>query len=326
MNTKKDALLKIQEAFPINAERDALISHIDADDPLRAFYEVVMDNQLAYNKKQSQYDTMDFGDAYSRMALYELKGLRIMHDMVGFQPMTGPVSDIYTLRTTSREAGRMSLEILKEEIEAGSKKTSAGLNLTDWNVDVEDEEQIKRAGYEIADDHVHEMYNIMSMFASGHDDYDVVTFDDSAEDQDLAISRFICEINIWSNKIANRTRRGTGNYIIVGTDVLHLLQKHSSFEAVEMGGNGVMKYAGKLNKWHKVYHYKYADNRVTIGYKGPTEIDAGLYFNPYVPIMSAGPVINPITFEPMLCFMTRYNMFADKVSKDYFSGFEVEFV
>lgn len=324
MNTKKEALLKIQEAFPINAERDALISHIDADDPLRLFYEVVMDNQLAYNKKQGS----NLGDVYSKMALYELKGLRILHDMVGFQAMTGPVSDLYTLRTTRQEDNRLSLEILKEEIEASSKKTSAGITLTsnDAAVVAEDEEQIKRAGYEIADDHVHEMYNIMSMFASKHDDYDVVTFDDNAEDQDLAISKFICEINIWSNKIASRTRRGTGNYIIVGSDVLDVLQGHSSFEAVEMGGNGVMKYAGKLNKWHKVYHYKYADNRVTIGYKGPTETDAGLYFNPYIPIMSTGPVMNPITFEPILTFMTRYNMYADKVSQDYFSGFEVEFV
>jgi len=50
--------------------------------------------------------------------------------------------------------------------------------------------------------------------------------------------------------------------------------------------------------------------KALIGYKGGgmfnDELDAGLVFNLYVPLMTSGVVIDPNTFEPQISLMTRF--------------------
>jgi len=125
-------------------------------------------------------------------------------------------------------------------------------------------------------------------------------------------------INRVSNLIAQRTRRGAGNWAVVSTAALTVLQSAttSAFARTTEGTFEAptnTKFVGTLNGAMKVYVDAYmADsvaqngNQVLIGYKGSSEADAAAFYCPYIPLMSSGVVLDPATFEPVVGFLTRY--------------------
>ena len=120
-------------------------------------------------------------------------------------------------------------------------------------------------------------------------------------------------INRQANLIAQRTRRGAANWIVVSPTALTILQSATT-SAFARTTEGVFeaptntKYVGTLNNSLRVYVDQYAQDNtpVLVGYKGQGEIDAAAYYCPYVPLTSSGVVIDPQTFEPVVSFMTRY--------------------
>jgi len=120
-------------------------------------------------------------------------------------------------------------------------------------------------------------------------------------------------INRVSNKIAQRTRRGAGNWCVVSPTALTVLQSAttSAFARTTEGTFEAptnTKFVGTLNGAMRVYVDSYAgDNQVVlVGYKGSSEADAAAFYCPYIPLMSSGVVLDPSTFEPVVSFMTRY--------------------
>jgi hypothetical protein len=121
------------------------------------------------------------------------------------------------------------------------------------------------------------------------------------------------QINRASNLIAQRTRRGAGNWAVVSPFTLTLLQSAttSAFARTTEGTFEAptnTKMVGTLNNAMKVYVNTYASDAspVLIGYKGTSESDAAAFYCPYIPLMSSGVVLDPGTFEPVVSFMTRY--------------------
>lgn len=132
-------------------------------------------------------------------------------------------------------------------------------------------------------------------------------------------------VNRVANEIARKTRRGAGNWIVVSPLVVSVLQsaaKSVFAPAVEgsfKGPNNSML-VGTLNGQIKVYSYLWnqagagvdlgtasVNDVVLVGYKGGNgELDAGYFYCPYIPLMSSGVVINPVTFTPVVSLMTRY--------------------
>lgn len=128
-------------------------------------------------------------------------------------------------------------------------------------------------------------------------------------------------INAVANEIARKTRRGAGNFIVVSPMVVSVLQsaaKSVFAPAVEgsFKGPNNTQLVGTLNGTIKVYSYLW--NQVSglgaavsdvalVGYKGGNgETDTGYFYCPYIPLMSSGVVINPVTFQPVVSLMTRY--------------------
>jgi hypothetical protein len=82
------------------------------------------------------------------------------------------------------------------------------------------------------------------------------------------------------------------------------------------------KLVGTLNGKIKVYSYLWnaetpgttspaGDSTILVGYKGGNgESDAGYFYAPYVPLMSTGVIMNPVTTQPMISLMTRYGKVA----------------
>jgi len=287
----------------------------------------------------------------------------IANEILGVQPMTGPVGQIHTLRvryadtaggvaagtealgpfdlargyagnelsgfdaaaagtaTLEGQAGnRLSIQILKETVEARTRKLSARWTFEAaqdaqavHGIDIE-AEIMQALAQEITVEIDQEMINNLRALAGAAP----VTYDQTAVsgtatyvgDEHAALAVLI---NQQANLVAARTRRGAANWAVVSPQALTILQSAttSSFARTTEGTFEAptnTKFVGTLNNSMKVYVDQYqADNQpVLIGYKGPTETDAAAFYCPYIPLMSTGPVMDPTTFEPVVSFMTRY--------------------
>jgi hypothetical protein len=97
--------------------------------------------------------------------------------------------------------------------------------------------------------------------------------------------------------------KGPNNTMLVGTlngsiKVYSYLFNQSVADGVVSdysGGTGTVSITGT------------GDDIIIMGYKGGNgETDTGYFYCPYIPLMSSGVVINPVTFQPVVSLMTRY--------------------
>jgi hypothetical protein len=131
-----------------------------------------------------------------------------------------------------------------------------------------------------------------------------------------------------ANQIAKQTRRGKGNIIICSSDVASALQMAGVLDytpalnannlQVDDTGN---TFAGVLNGRMRVYIDPYAigGNYLTVGYKGSSAFDAGLFYCPYVPLQMVR-AVDQSTFQPKIGFKTRYGMVANPFAEGLTKG------
>ena len=121
-------------------------------------------------------------------------------------------------------------------------------------------------------------------------------------------------LNKVANNIAKTTMRGRGNFIVASLDIVSILECLKFWKMQGMADGmasvdlGQTAFAGVLGGKYKVYadHYA-ASDYATIGYKGVSEWDAGIYYCPYVPLyIKKG--MGEEDGATRLFFMTRYGM------------------
>jgi hypothetical protein len=287
----------------------------------------------------------------------------IANELVGVQPMTGPVGQIHTLRvrysdtfnagasgaTAGEEAlspfkiaesysgttagvaantavlegaagNKLSIQILKQTVEAKTRKLSARWTFeaaqdaqSMHGIDVEAEIMAALAQEITAEIDQEVISSLTTLAGSAGQTYDQAAVSGTATfvgDEHAALA---VQINRVSNQIAQRTRRGAGNWAVVSPFALTILQSAttSAFARTTEGTFEAptnTKMVGTLNNAMKVYVNTYAaDNaNIVVGYKGSSESDAAAFYCPYIPLMSSGVVLDPGTFEPTVSFMTRY--------------------
>ena len=118
-----------------------------------------------------------------------------------------------------------------------------------------------------------------------------------------------------ANAIAKGTRRGKGNIVICRSDVASALQMAGVLDYTPaLNSNNLnvddtgSTFAGVLNGRIKVYVDPYAgDNYMTVGYKGSSAFDAGLFYCPYVPLQMVR-AVGEDSFQPKIGFKTRYGV------------------
>lgn len=149
-----------------------------------------------------------------------------------------------------------------------------------------------------------------------------------------SVERFkglIYHIEREANQIAKETRRGKGNILIVSADVASalamagVLQYTPALKAdlqVDDTGN---TFCGLLHGRIKVYIDPYfggassGTELVTVGYKGTSPYDSGLFYCPYVPLQMVR-AVDPGTFQPKIGFKTRYGMVANPFAEGTDTG------
>jgi hypothetical protein len=292
----------------------------------------------------------------------------IANEIVGVQPMTGPVAQIHTLRVryaetatatapspfdTSTTAGdealspfkiataysgslttgratsvsalegvpgrKINVQILKQVVEAKTRKLSARWTFeaaqdaqSMHGLDIEAEIMAALA-QEITVEIDQEILGSLRSLAATDFAYDQAAVSGTATfvgDEHAALAVLI---NRAANLIAQRTRRGAGNWAVVSPASLTVLQSAttSAFARTTEGTFEAptnTKFVGTLNGAMRIYVDSYASDSqaVLVGYKGSSEADAAAFYCPYIPLMSSGVVLDPTTFEPVVGFMTRY--------------------
>jgi hypothetical protein len=225
-----------------------------------------------------------------------------------------------TATLEGRAGNRLSIQILKETVEAKSRRLSARWTFeaqqdanAQQGIDIEAEIMAALAQEITAEIDQEILTSLRRLPGTATAVYDQANVSGTATfvgDEHAALAVLI---NRQANLIASRTRRGAGNWVVVSPTALTILQSATT-SAFARTTEGVFeaptntKFVGTLNNSMRVYVDQYAQDNtpVLVGYKGQGEIDAAAYYCPYVPLTSSGVVIDPETFEPVVSFMTRY--------------------
>jgi Major capsid protein Gp23 len=338
---------------------------------------VILENTRKYLKENASAGSTASGNiaTLNRVILPVIRRVMptvIANELVGVQPMTGPVGQIHTLRVryaqsltdtsaaaTSVSAGQealspftiaqaystvprdtatatnytgnntatmegtggkqISVQILKQAVEARTRKLQARWTFESaqdaqamHGIDVEAEIMAALA-QEITAEIDQEILLSLRSLAATEFTYNQATVSGTATfvgDEHAALAVLI---NRVANLIAQRTRRGAGNYAVVSSAALTVLQSAttSAFARTTEGTFEAptnTKFVGTLNGAMRVFVDSYASDTtpVLVGYKGSSEADAPAFYCPYIPLMSSGVVLDPTTFEPVVSFMTRY--------------------
>ena len=340
---------------------------------------VILENTRKYLKENASAGSTAAGNiaTLNRVILPVIRRVMptvIANELVGVQPMTGPVGQIHTLRVryansltdnsaagTSVVAGeealspfkiataysaqpsgaagatatsyngastatmegtggrQISVQILKQAVEAKTRKLQARWTFESaqdaqamHGIDVEAEIMAALA-QEITAEIDQEILLSLRSLAATEFTYNQATVSGTATfvgDEHAALAVLI---NRVANLIAQRTRRGAGNYAVVSSAALTVLQSAttSAFARTTEGTFEAptnTKFVGTLNGSMRVFVDSYANDTtpVLVGYKGSSEADAPAFYCPYIPLMSSGVVLDPSTFEPVVSFMTRY--------------------
>ena len=330
--------------------------------------DVVLENTKRYLSEASTAGATSAGNVatLNRVILPVIRRVMptvIANEIVGVQPMTGPVGQIHTLRiryadsstganTTAGEEAlspfkiakaysgneadpakaastaslegtpgkRLSIQILKQPVEAKSRKLSARWTFeaaqdaqAQQGIDVEAEIMAALAQEITAEIDQEVIGSLRTLAGSASETFDQAAVSGTATfvgDEHAALAVLI---NRVANQIATRTRRGAGNYAVVSPTALTVLQSAST-SAFARTTEGTFeaptntKFVGTLNGAMRVYVDAYASDGtdVLVGYKGASEADAPAFYCPYIPLMSSGVVLDPATFEPVVGFLTRY--------------------
>jgi len=353
------------------ATKEALLEGLEGN--RRSAMSVVLENTRKYLSEAATSGATTSGNmaTLNRVILPVIRRVMptvIANEIVGVQPMQGPVSQIHTLRVryadsvnstasspfdtdttagdealspfkiataysgsastgkadvTSAKEGtggnNISIQILKQPVEAKTRKLQARWTFeaaqdaqSMHGIDVEAEIMAALA-QEITAEIDQEVLGSLRSLAATEEAYNQAAVSGTATyvgDEHAALAVLI---NRTANKIAQRTRRGAGNWAVVSPEALTVLQSAST-SAFARTTEGTFeaptntKFVGTLNGAMKVYVDSYAADLtpVLVGYKGGSETDAAAFYCPYIPLMSSGTVLDPSTFEPVVSFMTRY--------------------
>jgi len=150
-----------------------------------------------------------------------------------------------------------------------------------------------------------------------------------------SVERFkglIFQIERDANVIAKQTRRGKGNVLIVSSDVASAMAMSgvlsytpalsADLQVDDTGNTFAGMLHGRIKVYIDPYFGGYTSNQelVTIGYKGTSPYDAGLFYCPYVPLQMVR-AIDQYTFQPKIGFKTRYGMVANPFAQGITQGF-----
>lgn len=313
------------------------------------FFKSVLEMGLSYNSSAQR--AMCNPRIPNKMILgvtkHAMKKLLILRNIIGIQPISGPVGLLFSLQytgeaaTSETTASTLRLEIISKAITASSRKIQAGWTMeaaqdmkVQHGIDIESE-IYAALGDEVANEVVRTVLEDLYNLAATKDPIVVPTtkaiYDDAV--------KLTLGINKAAINIAKDTRRGMGNFIITTPLGLCKLQipvsntqkfvsvpKSDSYQDLTHSGNLVhIDTDGKETVMYKVFSTLCMPGvndtcPYLVGYKGGSgEYDTGYFYSPFVLVMNGGMQVDPMTFQPIVVLHTRATHTALDTAKNYYA-------
>lgn len=237
-------------------------------------------------------------------------------DLLGMQPMNGPVGISYKLRYKQKEDNRLTIEIISQTVEARSRKLQ-----TIWTMEaIQDAQAVHNIDItnELVKATVDNVVNeILNMYFNRAIELASTKLELTTQDPDNRSLHSI-ESTLYqaSSILAQRTRRGCGNNIYVPSKYVELIKSLPNFKPLP--GKELI---GKLNTMN-VYSLPINIDKILIAYQGSSATDTGLMYCPYHVYMPKF-VVDSSTFSPLISLMTRYGLCEDEKSGDYFATIDL---
>jgi hypothetical protein len=289
----------------------------------------------------------------------------VANELVGVQPMSGPVGLAYAIRfvyqnaaggaTAGDEAGyntihrsysgpyttqngerlnspnmeggtsgttrEMGLRVSRREITARTRKLmgrytlEAEQDLANMHGIKLEDEITDLLSYELAQEVDREiMYYLQQLaLAGGTYTWTYTTGGGAGADgrwEQEIFRTFYTKCITASNAIAYATRRGAGNFIVASVNVCAMLESLVALNSSPLDANidtsvqGSAK-VGSIGRFALYRDMFSTSDYAVVGYKGPTDDDAGLIYCPYIPVLFAR-ATGEENFAPRLGCMTRY--------------------
>jgi hypothetical protein len=327
---------------------DSLLKDVDVD---VEYAKTLLQNQVAYlntcqyspyNNRMSRAQKQ----MYMRLAKRVIGEVSSLRNIVGIQPMTGPVGLIYALQYTFKdEMGepipkptgniphRMALEVRSLPVAAKTRKLQAA-----WNVEIA-HDQMQQHGVDIEEEFISILASEVSNEIFNETLHNLVTLSNASGVEQAVfpaptikneLMTLLIMINQQAHSIAARTRRGAGNILVTTPMVVSLFQmmnKHGiSFKSPDKVSVSIdgLTHAGDIvigpeeSVLYKVFMStsqalrKEHKDLVLVLYKGGSgECDTGYVYAPFVPLLPIGIVIDPDTLQPTCRMMTRYGLWQE---------------
>ena len=122
----------------------------------------------------------------------------------------------------------------------------------------------------------------------------------------------VMKINQLSAQIHKTTLRGGANWIVVSSEIsavfddleyFHVSNAAAEQDQYNMGIERVGTLAGRYQVYRDPY---FPSNKILVGHKGKSLLDAGYIYAPYVPLQLTPTMYNPFNMTPIKGIMTRY--------------------
>lgn len=233
---------------------------------------------------------------------------------------------------SASQTRRMRLEVIANRVEAVTHDLQAGWTIEVMQdlrarnkIDLESELSIVMAGeiaHEISNDILHDLVTLANQNPASA----TITNNDEQFYTANQSTSIIHHINRAASAIAKGTRRGRGNIIITTPLGVAMLQSCVGIKFISVVDGFISPFSIGLvgylttdpngnpeSAQYKVYstvssslQSNNADEvKFLITYRGMNSIDTGYIYVPYVPVMSSGIEIDPMTFQPLVRLKTR---------------------
>lgn len=305
-------------------KRDALIENLLVALPTKKqdYAKQLLLNAYAYSAQENQPQTGGMPIEEFLALTRDIINFSSIDNFIGVQPMIGPVGLTYFMTFTQNafngndegKEASMRLEITKHTTSVGTRRCHARYTMEAAQdlaaLDVDMGKELRRA--------------IATQVASELD-YEFISDMVHVASKQKAKGKISSNIASAANAMAHRNRRGAGNFAIVTAEVHQELLNDPNF--VQCSYKDVIAnivQVGVLNKTINVFMPKTPIDKIgkaLVGYKGVGEMDTGMTYNPYVPLMTSGIVIDPTTFNPQMTLMTRYGkcFVSEEVASNYYT-------
>ena len=113
-----------------------------------------------------------------------------------------------------------------------------------------------------------------------------------------------------SNDIYRQSLRGKANWIVTSPQIASKLEALSEFEAIATSDQiynvGIQQSGVLAGKFKLISDPLFPNDLMLLGYKGPSFMDSGYFYCPYVPLQLTPTLLDTRTFNPTKGIMTRY--------------------